>query len=277
MLHTTNRGIWKEEFSQQDLKPVSPTVMRRFGLSDETVKHVDSLEDLRKSPPNIVIGECKRTFKFVQNFFKEQELYKREKYVMGLGVFQQLQFGGEDKIKLIKPSPIKFKNIFRPYMGQPLHNKSILVFRTGGIGDLLFIQPNLRYLKEKYPTCKISFACGPQYQSMVQTWDCVDEMLDLPFTFNQLKNANYHVLFEGVIERCKEAHFENAYNMFSRWMGLDLPDELLVPKQEPKKELVEKCKKIMGEWGLGEKDFVLIHPTTRWRFKCWDKFDKLVE
>jgi len=61
-----------------------------------------------------------------------------------------------------------------------------LVFRTGGIGDLLFIQPNLIYLKEKYPTCTINFACGPQYQSMVETWDCVDNVVDLPFSLVDL-------------------------------------------------------------------------------------------
>jgi len=186
-------------------------------------------------------------------------LRKRGKYVMGLGVFQQLQFAGKSKQKLLVPSNVKFRKIYRPYQGQELKDgDSILVFRTGGIGDLLFIQPNLRYLKEKYPTCKIKFACGPQYQPMVETWDCIDEMLDLPFTLSALINSTYHILFEGVIERCIQAHFDNAYNLFSQWIGLDLPDELLLPKQDAKPELVDECLQQLNKWGLKEKDFVLM-------------------
>lgn len=260
MLKQSNRGIWKEEFSEKQLRPISPAILKKFGLTMENVKPVENLEALRKNPPNIVVTEAKRKFKFVQNFFKEQELQKKEKYVMGLGVFQQLQYmGGQSKQKLLIPSKIKFRNIYRPYQGQPLKDgESVLVFRTGGIGDLLFIQPNLRYLKEKYPNCIIRFACGPQYQPMVETWDCIDEMLDLPFTFNKLKQSTYHILFEGVIERCIQAHFDNAYNLFSRWIGLDLPDELLIPKQDAKKELVEYCKGQLNEWGVSEKEFVLM-------------------
>jgi ADP-heptose:LPS heptosyltransferase len=259
MLQTTNRGIWKEEYNSKNLKAITPALLKKFGLTMENVQMVNDLEELRKNPPNIVIAEAKKNFKFVQNFFKEQELRKRGKYVMGLGVFQQLQYGGGGKKKLLVPAHAKFRNIYRPYQGQELKDgDSILVFRTGGIGDLLFIQPNLRYLKEKYPNCIIRFACGPQYQAMVKTWDCIDELLDLPFTMAKLTSSTYHILFEGVIERCKAAHLDNAYNLFSRWIGLDLPDELLIPKQDPQPELLDFCSKKLAEWGVGDQDFVLM-------------------
>ena len=259
MLNQSNRGIWKEEFSEKQLRPVSPALLKKFGLTMENVKAVKNLEALRENPPNIVVAESKRKFKFIQNFFKEQELQKRGKYVMGLGVFQQLQYMGNTKQKLLVPSTVKFRNIYRPYQGQPLKDgESVLVFRTGGIGDLLFIQPNLLYLKEKYPNCIVRFACGPQYQAMVETWDCIDELLDLPFTLNKLTSSTYHILFEGVIERCIQAHFDNAYNLFSQWIGLDLPDELLVPKQDAKPELVEECKSLLSNWNVKEKEFVLM-------------------
>ena len=111
------------------------------------------------------------------------------------------------KIEILKPARMQFKNIYRPYNGQDLTNKTILVTRQGGIGDLLFIQPNLIYLKEKYPSCTIKFACGPQYQSMIEEWDCIDEILDLPFPVDEMFtfNSDYQLVFEGVIERCKEA------------------------------------------------------------------------
>jgi len=252
-------GMWKADVQKKNFRPLTQTQLRKFGLTRDTAQHVNTLDELESSPPNIIICEGKRTFKFIQNYFKEQEIKKRVKYVMGLGVFQQLQHGGNNqKAKLLIPSSMQFKNMYRPYKGQNIDDSTILVFRTGGIGDLLFIQPNLIYLKEKYPTCTIKFACGPQYQPMVNNWDCVDEVLDLPFSLKHLLESEYHLLFEGVIERCKAAETTNAYNLFSTWLGLDLPDSLLIPKQEPEEELLQKCLKIVEEWGLTDKPKVIM-------------------
>ena len=257
-MYTTKskQGIWKEESMRKDIKDITPTTLRKFGLKSKDVNRVESLEELRKAPPNIIIAQSRRNFDFVQNYFKEQSLKKKGKYVMGLGVFQQLQLSGGNKI--LHPAPMRFKNMYKPYIGQDAEDKTILVFRTGGIGDLLFIQPNLTYLKQKYPTCYIKFACGPQYQPMIENWDCVDEVLDLPFSFRHLQESDYHMLFEGVIERCKEAEKKNAYNLFSTWLGLDLPDYLLLPTQEPKEELVDECFEILKEWNLENDSFVLM-------------------
>jgi len=240
-------------------KEISNTKKRNLGLSEESKKMVNDFKELKENPPNIIIATPIKTFKFMQNYSEhEQTMFKRGKYVMGLGVFQQLFCDvNNPKTKLLKPASIKFKNVHRPYNGENLDNKSLLVFRTGGIGDLLFIQPNLRYLKEKYPTCEIFFACGPQYQSMVKNWDCVDEVLDLPFTFERLRDADYHSLFEGVIERCKLAESVNSYNLFTEWMGLNLPNELLIPKQEAVEEKVDFCRQILSQWNLKEKGFIV--------------------
>jgi len=249
-------SFWKQDATKRQFKPVSASKMRELGLTHSNVKMVQKLEELRESPPNIIIGESARNTKFVQNWFKEQKLNKKGKYVMGLGVYQQLHFDFNTNQKILKPSTLKFKKMYKPYLGQELEDETILVFRTGGIGDLLFIQPNLNYLKEKYPNCYIKFACGPQYQAMIETWDCIDEVLDLPFNVSHLQKSKYHMLFEGVIERCKEAETTNAYHLFSRWLGLDLPKELLIPRQLPKEELVNECQNILDEWGV--KDFLIM-------------------
>jgi len=39
----------------------------------------------------------------------------------------------------------------------------------------------------------------------------------------------------------------------------------------------EKILKILGANNVLPNEYILIHPTTRWRFKCWDKFDQLVK
>jgi hypothetical protein len=248
------------DLTKRNFKNINKSTMRKFGLKLQDLKYVGSLEELRKNPPNIVIAQSQKTFNFVQNFFKEQSLKKKVNYVMGLGVFQQLwlwHVESNKKVKLLKPASMRFSNIYKPYIGQDLDDKTVLVFRTGGIGDLLFIQPNLIYLKNKYPSCYIKFACGPQYQPMVNTWECVDEVLDLPFSFKHLRESDYHMLFEGVIERCKESETQNAYNLFSTWLGLNLPDKLLIPKQYADKDLVEKCFDRLEKWNLEDKSFVL--------------------
>ena len=269
-----NESLWKEDVPERTFKPISGSIMRALGLKKENVKFVESLESLRKDPPNIIIAEAVRGIKFVQNWFKEQELKKKQRYVMGLGVFQQL-YVDQNGTKILKPTNIKFRNIYRPYLGQDADGCTLVVFRTGGIGDLLFIQPNLRYLKEKYD-CKIKFACSPQYQPMVKTWDCVDEVLDLPFPAGTLMSADYHMLFEGVIERCKEAETENAYELFTKWLGLDLPVEKLIPKQKPKEDLIENCKNILNEWGILDEGFILMQlrassPVRTPRHQFWIK------
>jgi len=239
-------------------RPVSDLDIKNLGLSQDSLKMVRDLEELKKSPPNIIIADAIVNVGFIQNFFKHQYLKKKVRYCMGLGVYQQLHFDIQKKKRILRPAPIKFKNMYKPYRGEDLTDKTLLVWRTGGIGDLEFILPNLIYLKDKYPSCTIFFACGPQYQAMVENWECVDLVLDLPFPFSYLIKSHYHLLFEGVIERCLAAQTTNAYRLFTTWAGLNLPDELLVPVQTAKEERVEECRQVLKNWGIQEKGFVVI-------------------
>jgi len=242
-------------------KKLSQMELYALGIPSDNFNIVNTLDELKNSPPNIVVAECIKSVRFLQNRFRQQELKKKNKYVMGAGIYLQLHYDTRTNVEILKPSAIQFKKIYKHYSGQNLDNKSLLVFRQGGIGDLLFIQPNLVYLKEKYPTCTIKFACGPQYQSMISEWDCIDEVLDLPFVVSEMFSSNYHCVFEGVIERCKEAENICSYNLFSNWMGLNLSDDLLIPKQTPNEELVDKCRSILKEFNIEEKNFILIQMT----------------
>jgi len=239
-------------------KPISDLDFRKLGITPNNVyTHATNMRELAVQSPNIIIAECVRKCEFMQNKFKIQKLIKKNKYVMSLSVYRQLHFSEKYGGKVLRPSGKRFNELYKPYNGEDLSNKRLLIWRTGGIGDLCFIQPNLIHLKETYPTCEIYFACGPQYHAMVETWECIDKLIDLPFNYLQLVKADYHMTFEGVIERCDEAKSENAYNLFSKWMGLDLPDEKLMPTQKPKEAEVEKASKILSEWGLNDKPFVL--------------------
>ncbi|MFA6502612.1 MAG: glycosyltransferase family 9 protein, partial [Parachlamydiales bacterium] len=58
----------------------------------------------------------------------------------------------------------------------------------------------------------------------------------------------------------------------------------IFPKNEDKylkflvpPEAVSNIQNILSKNDFSPNDYVLIHPTTRWRFKCWDKFDLLLD
>lgn len=239
------------------MKNISKYEMQKMGIEDD-LKIVETLEDLRNSSSSMVVTECTKTIKFRQNNFKKEESFiKKNKYVMALGAY--LKIISSSSISFLKPSDIKFNKIYKPFSGQDLSNKTLFLWRQGGIGDLLFITPNLLYLKEKYPTCKIILACGPQYHSMVEKWNFVDNVYSAPFNVSLMYKSDYHVTFDGVIERTKQAEKESSYVLFSKWMNLNLPKEKLRPYQNIDDEYVEKVKnKINEKFNIKEKDFILM-------------------
>ena len=140
-----NKSFFQEQQqANKSKKKVSPDTLHNLGLSgNQKLSIENTLDDLRKTIPNIVIAECTTYVEFEQNFFEKQKMLKRNRYVMASGVYQQLQYSPQLNKKILKPSTIKFKNIYRPYQGEDLSDKTLFVSRTGGIGDLLFIKPNL--------------------------------------------------------------------------------------------------------------------------------------
>jgi len=263
----------RNQNQQPIIKQPSRMTLHDLGIPDNNTKILQTVEEIRENPPNIVVAECVKDFVFTQNKFKNQRCTKRVKYCMGMGVFSQLheaemydyKKGKKCKVKIFKASDcFKFKKNYRPYSGQDLTDKRLLVWRTGGFGDLLFIQPSLRYLKKLYPTCKIMFSCAAQYKSMVESFKEVDQLIPLPFNADLLfeTNSEYHAIFEGVIERTREAQKENAFVLFSKSIGLDIPLEDLVPQIDPKIEKMKAASKVLDEWGILGSKFVVLQPRT---------------
>ena len=252
----------EEDMPEQGIKdkgkPISRTKLYDLGISENNISMVKTTKELRKNPPNIIIAECSKSVKFTQNKFVEQKLQKKNKYVMSVGIYKALHYDKGSGSRILKPSSIKFKKIYKPYIGQDLTNKQLLISRTGGIGDLLFIQPSILHLKEKYPSCKIVLACGPQYHAMVENWDCLDKVYTMPYSCNVLFDSDYHAIFEGVIERCEEAHTTNALKLFSKWLGLNIPKDKLKTKQEPKKDKLIEVKNILRDWDILDGKFIIV-------------------
>ena len=80
------------------------------------------------------------------------------------------------------------ESVYRPYKGEDLTNKKLMCWRTGGIGDILFLNPVLRYLKKKYPSSFLRVASGCK-QSLENVPE-IDELYDMPFDAKLLEDMD---------------------------------------------------------------------------------------
>ena len=126
-----------------------------------------------------------------------------------------------------RESPREFSDVYSLYSGESIDGKSIMVWRTGGIGDILFIRPILAHLKKKYPTANIMFGTRSAYHDLVKLWtDAIDELSGMPLDMaSTVDRADYHLSFEGLIEECKDAETLDVHDLFAKHAGLD-PDDI---------------------------------------------------
>lgn len=118
------------------------------------------------------------------------------------------------------------------YKGEPLDGKTLIVWRTGGIGDLMFLTPALRWLKKQYPTCKITAATAPQNVDILFGNPSIDQTLLLPLKADVLRTSDYYQFFEGLIENNSHAQVMNAYDLFMEALSIDsskVPQEEKIP------------------------------------------------
>lgn len=231
--------------------------LEKFGIDYVAVtKHYQKLSQLAATSPAIICCRAVKHFSYqIGSQTIKRWMHGQEK-VMSAHMYNLLEFDMAGA-KCLEPSSTKFTDVYKPYKGEDLTGKTIMVFRTGGIGDLLFIQPNLRYLKLKYPTCKIVFGCAYEFFSIIKCWSgCIDELFHFPVLLDTFKQADYHVFFEGVIERVEESKNLNAYSTFSKWMGLNLPESILFPRLCTQKSTNENVKRHLEDLKVKEKDFI---------------------
>lgn len=258
------RPVPRPQFTPQHLIPkkkeqLSTETMDKFGLGDQKIEMAENIQQLIDNPPFMVLATCKKDFSFMKDRTHRQRMDKGTTYLMALGMYDQLRYNPQLGRDIFKPFKRAFKDVYKRWSGEDLNDKTLLIWRTGGIGDFLFIKPNLDKIKSLYPNSKIWFACGNNYQPMLNEWECIDRVLDLPIEFHRtFQKADYHMTFEGVIERNKEAHEKNAYDLMSAWFGFDLSEEEKVPRQKPNATLVETAKGTLKGWGVDEGDFILL-------------------
>ena len=126
-------------------------------------------------------------------------------------------------IRDLGESKIKSAEEFEPahfYAGEDLNGKKLVVFRNGGIGDLLFISASLKKLKEKYPDASITLITNGYYAKLLKC-DASYEMGTFPLLEEKVQEFDYCLYFQSLIESNPSAEHENAYDLFAKACHLD--------------------------------------------------------
>jgi ADP-heptose:LPS heptosyltransferase len=154
-----------------------------------------------------------------------------ETYVMSGGfakdVYDQVtrQFPG-----IAELDPVPAEQHYKRYEGQDLSGKTILIFRTGGAGDLMFLTPAMRYIKERWPDCTLIVSCYNKYLPLFAEHPHVDEVRPYPVNLKWFDELDYQLCFEGLIEQNPASRTSNAVDLFCRAFGFDdVPEDRKQP------------------------------------------------
>ena len=196
------------------------------------------------------IVECSKDFN--RNGF---EFKAGHGYVMAEDIESQFRSIAGEFLGMSHP----IETVYRKYNGEDLTGKRILTFRTGGVGDILFLSPVFRYLKKKYPGCFIRVASG--CKEPLENLPEIDELYDMPFDAKLMDDVDVQLYFQGIIESSNDkSKITHAVDMFYSYFNIDsthLPPEdkkpHIVYTADEMKWLEKECK----NYGLTEGDLVI--------------------
>ena len=159
--------------------------LKKLGLDPSGIEFANSVDDLVKQTPAMVTAKaCSNSAILIDG--SPINIYSGDMLVMSLNVYLKAKRSLKAKRKsILMPKESKqFNSMFRRYRGEDLTDKTLLIWRSGGIGDLCFSQPLIRYIKEKWPTCEILYATAPRFLSTFHSWGdgLVDKILPIPYT-----------------------------------------------------------------------------------------------
>lgn len=124
----------------------------------------------------------------------------------------------------------------KKYSGEDLTGKKIILFRNGGIGDLIFAVPALIEYKKKYKDIHITFCCNSAFSPIFEEVDCIDKILHLPIKLSDIIENDYFINFEGSIEGNKDAEIYNAYDLYNKRFFIEPEVKCPVLKVNKEKE-----------------------------------------
>jgi len=115
-----------------------------------------------------------------------------------------------------------------PPMPKGRRGEKILVVRSGGFGDLLFLTPSLRQIKIDHPDCKITVCAFKRFLPILENNPDVDELIEYPIKEADAKEYDEVIWMENVIENNPVAKNTPAIDLVARRMGVEPKDKGMV-------------------------------------------------
>ncbi len=138
------------------------------------------------------------------------------------------------------------------YRGQDLDGKSLFCFRTGGIGDLLFITTALRQLKKNFPSAKLALGCNYVFSTILDSRGDGFEQVTMPLEKRLMDRYDYILFFQGIIEGNPEAETKNAYDLFKDAFYLEKLEDPL-PRVYVEEKAMTRAKDFVIRTGDGRR------------------------
>jgi len=112
-----------------------------------------------------------------------------------------------------------------PYDTDVRECHSILIGRTGGLGDLTLLTPVIREIKRRWPSVKIAVASIRELQQSIQNLPFIDELLAYPVTKEKAETYDGWIWLENAIEKNEDAATLHSVDCVAKFIGLPLPDD----------------------------------------------------
>lgn len=110
------------------------------------------------------------------------------------------------------------------YHGESLDRKKLLVWRSGGYGDILFLLPLLRKIRRMWPKSEINFACFKQYNMIFRGSRLISNFAIIPPSEDTIREHDYLLHFEKTIESSTDPNV-HAVDVFANHAGIELSDD----------------------------------------------------
>lgn len=197
-----------------------------------------------------------RMVEVIRTFNKDGREYKQgHKYVMAEDWENQWRTTHGNNLGMSYP----IDSMYRKYNGEDLTGKKLFCWRTGGIGDMFFLIPVLQFLKKRYTNCHLRVASG--CKQPLENLPEIDELLDMPFDARMFEDADYHLMFQGIIESSSdEAGRTHAADMFFKYFGIDsiqIPSEVKRPHLNFTEAEMVWRNRILKQANIQDTDYVI--------------------
>jgi len=142
-----------------------------------------------------------------------------------------------------------------------LNNKKLLIFRSGGCGDVCWLTVVINQIKKRYPQSHISAGSGGLFSCVFKNNLNIEEILITPLSEKEISEYDYLLNYGGTVERSKNPN-DCAIDIFLRHTGFDplqIPPEEKIPIINTAIEIDEWVRKdLSNNYGIKNDDVKVV-------------------